>query len=82
MKSEFNVNLGHVNYILTYRDNLVIINIPIRNQEYHVLISAEKIADVQKIADDVISLFEDDSIFVSKNANESIMEAKDLTIKN
>jgi len=83
MKSEFNANLGHVNYILTYRDNLVIINIPIKNQEYHILISAERIADVQKIAENVINLFEDESIFSNKNINQNSMtEKNDLTIKN
>jgi len=76
MKSEFNVNLGHVNYILTYRDNLVIINIPIKNQDYHVLISAERVADVQKIAENAISLFEDKSIFSEKNTNQNIMTEK------
>lgn len=81
MKNEFNANLGHVNYILTYRDNLVIINIPIKNQDYHILISAERIADVQKIAERTIRLFEDDSIFSNKN-NQNIIEKDNLTVKN
>ena len=78
MKSEFNVNLGHVNYILTYRDNLVIINIPIKNQDYHILISAERIADVQKIAEMAIRLFEEDSIFSNKNTNQNITIEKKI----
>ena len=59
MKSEFNDNLGHVNYVVTYRDNVVIINIPSDNQQYHILISAERIATPQKIIKDVSDLFKE-----------------------
>lgn len=57
MKGEFNNSLGFVNYIVTYRDNVVIINIPSDSQQYHILISAERIANVQKIISDVADMF-------------------------
>lgn len=59
MKSEFNENLGNVNYVVTYRDNVVIITIPSDNQKYHVLISAERIANIQNIICEVANLFEE-----------------------
>lgn len=58
MKGEFNDNLGNVNYVLTYRDNLVIINIPLKNQQYHILISAERNANARKIAENAMMMFE------------------------
>jgi hypothetical protein len=66
MKSDFNDNLGNVNYVLTYRDNVVIINIPLKNQSYHVLISAEKITDVKKIVEDAMNLFDENSTVLNK----------------
>lgn len=57
MKAEFNHNLGHVNYVVTYRDNVIIINIPSDNQKFHILISAERISDPQTIVNDVADLF-------------------------
>ncbi|EGG41834.1 hypothetical protein Nlim_1277 [Candidatus Nitrosarchaeum limnium SFB1] len=66
MKSDFNDNLGNVNYVLTYRDNVVIINIPLKNQPYHVLISAERITDVKKIVDDAMKLFDENSTILNK----------------
>jgi len=57
MKADFNDNLGHVNYVVTYRDNVVIINIPSDNQQYHILISAERISDSQEIVNQVANLF-------------------------
>jgi hypothetical protein len=57
MKAEFNHNLGHVNYVVTYRDNVIIINIPSDNQQFHILISAERISNPQTIVNDVADLF-------------------------
>ena len=45
MKAEFNENLGSVNYVVTYRDNVIIINIPSDNQKFHILISAERVSN-------------------------------------
>ncbi len=57
MKSEFNKSLGFVNYIITYRDNVVIINIPSDDQRYHILISAERISNIQEIINYIADLF-------------------------
>jgi hypothetical protein len=58
MKAEFNDNLGDVNHVITYRDNVVIITLPLKNQQYHILISAERIADIKKIVDKTVNLFQ------------------------
>ena len=58
MKAEFNDNLGHVNYIVTYRDNVIIINIPSDTQKFHILISAERSSRAQEIVNYVAGLFE------------------------
>ena len=59
MKGEFNKHLGYVNYVVTYRDNVVIINIPSDTQKFHILISAERDVDVQEILIDVSNLFQE-----------------------
>ena len=59
MKGEFNDNLGHVNYVVTYRDNVVIICIPSDNQQYHILISAERSSNAHEIVNDVANLFKE-----------------------
>lgn len=58
MKAEFDENLGDVNHVITQRENVVIITIPLKNQQYHILISAERIADIKKIVDKTINLFQ------------------------
>ena len=57
MKAEFNENLGNVNYVVTYRDNVIIINIPSDNQKFHILISAERVSNPQEIVKEVANLF-------------------------
>jgi len=57
MKAEFNENLGSVNYVVTYRDNVIIINIPSDNQKFHILISAERVSNPQEIVKEVADLF-------------------------
>jgi hypothetical protein len=59
LKSEFNNSLGFVNYVVTYRDNVVIINIPSDSQKYHILISAERDSNVNEIIHDVTDLFKE-----------------------
>lgn len=61
MKGEFDENLGCVNYITTYRDNLVLINIPLRN--HLILMSAERNVDTEQIVKNTISLFESNNVF-------------------
>ena len=58
MKAEFDNSFGSVNYVITHRENVALIAIPLTNQDHHVLISAERIADIPKIVDDVINSFE------------------------
>ena len=62
IKKEFDDNLGNVNFITTYRDNVVLITIPIQ-QNHLVLISAERNTDVGQIVKDVMTLFENNSLF-------------------
>jgi len=57
MKAEFNENLGNVNFVVTYRDNVIIINIPSDNQKFHILISAERVSNPQEIVKEVANLF-------------------------
>ena len=71
MNSEFNDRLGNVNFIITFRDNVVIINIPSSNHQYHILISAERIANPLEIVHDAEDLFRD----VEQNT-----ESKDLKV--
>jgi len=61
MKGEFDENLGCVNYITTYRDNVVLINIPMRN--HLILMSAERNAGTEQIVKNTISLFESNNVF-------------------
>lgn len=58
LKSEFNDSLGFVNYIVTYRDKVLIINIPSDSQQHHILISAERDSNVDELVRDVVNLFE------------------------
>ncbi|MDH3276858.1 MAG: hypothetical protein OEL77_00445 [Nitrosopumilus sp.] len=56
MKEEFDNALGNVNYISTYRDNVIIIIVPmIKN--LHLLMSVERNANIEKIIKKVTSLF-------------------------
>ena len=63
MKGEFDENLGGVNYIVTYRDNVVLINMPLPGCNHLALISAERNASIEQIVKNVINLFEDNSMF-------------------
>lgn len=78
MNAEFNDRLGHVNYIVTYRDNVIIINIPSDNQQYHILISAERIAKPQEIVRDVANLFKamEQEFKPSKIQHESVIHSQ------
>ena len=63
MKGEFDENLGRVNYITTYRDNVVLINMPMKKYNHLVLISAERNSDTEQIVKNTISLFESNNVF-------------------
>ncbi|HET8719865.1 MAG TPA: DUF6659 family protein [Candidatus Nitrosotenuis sp.] len=66
IKKEFDDSLGCVNLITTYRDNTVLINIPLR-QNYLVLISADRNADVEHIVQNTTCLFEINSVLGNAN---------------
>jgi hypothetical protein len=72
MKGEFDENLGHVNYVTTYRDNVVLINIPIKRFNHLVLISAERNSKTEQIVNDTISLFENNNVFGIENKTEDL----------
>ena len=63
MKGEFDENLGCVNYITTYLDNVVLINILIKRYNHLVLISAEQNSDVEQIVNVTNSFFESNNGF-------------------
>jgi len=57
MKGEFDNTLGNVNFITTYRDNVALISIPMP-QNYLLLMSVERNAQIEQIVKKTISLFE------------------------
>lgn len=61
MKGEFNDNLGYINFITTFRDNVALINIPMQ-QNHLVLISAERNAEIEQIVKNAISHFENNAV--------------------
>lgn len=69
MKKEFGNNLGDINYIVTYRDNVTLINMPI--QGHVALLSTEGNADIRQIVDRSRRLFD----FNNKDATQ---ENRDL----
>jgi len=68
MKEEFDDVLGNVNYISTLRDNIAIIIIPIL-QNFHLLMSVERNADIEQIVKKVTNLFVCNGIF-EKNTSD------------
>ncbi len=65
MKGEFDDALGNVNFITTYRDNVALISIPMP-QNYLLLMSAERNAQIEQIVKKTISLFEDNGMLGRK----------------
>lgn len=61
MKEEFDDTLGNVNFITTYRDNVAIINIPMQ-QNYLLLLSVERNAEIEQIVNNTIDLFESNGV--------------------
>ena len=72
MKGEFDENLGVVNYITTYRDNVVLINMPMKRYNHLVLMSAERNANVEQIVKNTISLFESNNVFEIGNKTDAL----------
>jgi hypothetical protein len=67
MKKEFSSNLGDINYIVAYRDNVTLINIPIQN--HVILLSTEKNVDVKQIVDYSKNLFEHNKAILVEDKN-------------
>lgn len=66
MKGEFDENLGSVNFITTYRDNVAIINVPFQHN-YLILMSVERNADIEQIVKNAIGLFESNGVLGGRN---------------
>jgi len=77
MKGEFDDTLGNVNFITTYRDNVALITIPMP-QNYLLLISVERNAEIQKIVKNAINLFE--SNWILGGRKKSIPSNNDSTL--
>jgi len=77
MKGEFDDTLGNVNFITTYRDNVALITIPMP-QNYLLLISVERNAEIQQIVKNAISLFE--SNWILGGRKKSIPSNNDSTL--
>ena len=71
MKGEFDENLGCVNYVTTYRDNVVLINMPMKRYSHLVLISAERNVNVEQIVKNTIGLFESNRVFEIGSKNDA-----------
>jgi hypothetical protein len=68
MKREFDDTLGSVNFITTYRDNVALITIPMQ-QDYLLLISVERNAQIEQIVNKTTSLFECNGMLSRQNYN-------------
>lgn len=61
MKRDFDDTLGKVDYMITYRENLALIYIPLK-ENYLLLLSTEKNAEIKQIIQVAISLFDQVSL--------------------
>ena len=68
MKREFDDTLGSVNFITTYRDNVALITIPMQ-QDYLLLISVERNAQIEQIVNKTTSIFESNGMLGRQNYN-------------
>ena len=66
MKREFDDTLGNVNFIITYRDNIALITIPMR-QNYLLLMSVERNAEIEQIVKNTINIFENNGMLDGRN---------------
>jgi hypothetical protein len=66
MKREFDDTLGNVNFITTYRDNIALITIPMR-QNYLLLMSVERNAEIEQIVKNTINIFENNGMLGGRN---------------
>ena len=77
MKGEFDDTLGNVNFITTYRDNVTLITIPMP-QNYLLMMSVERNAEIEQIVKNAISLFE--SNWILGGRKKSIPSTNDFTL--
>ena len=77
MKGEFDDTLGNVNFISTYRDNVTLISIPMQ-QNYLLMMSVERNAEIEQIVKNAISLFESNGILGGRK--KSIPSNNDSTL--
>ena len=66
MKGEFDDTLGNVNYITTYRDNVALITMPIQ-QNYLLMMSVERNAEIKQIVQIATGLFESSDMLDGRN---------------
>jgi hypothetical protein len=66
MKEEFDDTLGNVNFITTYRDNIALITIPMQ-QNYLLLMSVERNAEIEQIVKNTLNIFERNGMFGRKS---------------
>lgn len=78
MKGEFDDALGSVNFITTYRDNVTLISIPIK-QNYLLLMSVERNAEIQQIIKKTVGLFEINGIISKRNNLNPLTDTPTLT---
>ena len=69
MKGEFDDTLGIVNFITTYRDNVVLITIPMQ-QNYLLLMSVERNAEIEQIVKSTINIFESNGMLGGRNKSD------------
>jgi len=80
MKGEFDDTLGNVNFVTTYRDNVTLISIPMQ-QNYLLLMSVERNAQIEQIVKKTISLFERNGMLGQRNKSISSNNNSTLSSK-
>jgi len=59
LRKEFDEELGPINYLAARRDRIILISFPFPVSKFVLLISAEPTADIEKVANKVVSIFSD-----------------------
>jgi hypothetical protein len=80
MKREFDDTLGNVNFITTYRDNIVLITIPMR-QNYLLLMSVERNAEIEQIVKNTINIFENNGMLDERNKSTPSNNSSTLSLE-
>ena len=80
MKREFDDTLGNVNFITTYRDNIALITIPMR-QNYLLLMSVERNAEIEQIVKNTINIFENNGMLDERNKSTPSNNSSTLSLE-